>query len=91
VELRDREWFTSAALIRRPTAGWTARVMVASLDRNADRVLPRLTGSNQRLVVDAGFISSFGFELSGGLRWDLDALGERAFDGAQLRIATGLR
>jgi hypothetical protein len=91
VELRDREWFTSAALIRRPPTGWTARLMVASLDRNADPILPRLTASNQRLVLDAGFISTSGFELSGGLRWDLDALGERAFDGAQLRITSQRR
>ena len=91
VEHRDREWFASASLIRRPPTGWTARVMVASLDRNADPVLARLTASNQRLVLDGGFRSATGFELSGGLRWDLDAFGERAFDGAQLRITTGLR
>jgi hypothetical protein len=87
----DREWFGAVALVRRPMTGWTGRVLVATVDRQADPDPLLLTAGNQRLVLDGGFRFATGFEVTAGTRWDLDGFSRRAFDGAQLRITSGNR
>jgi hypothetical protein len=71
--------------------GWTGRVLVATVDRQADPDPLLLTAGNQRLVLDGGFRFATGFEVTAGTRWDLDGFSRRAFDGAQLRITSGNR
>jgi hypothetical protein len=65
--------------------------MYADLDREADALLPHLTDRNQRLVMEGGFRFASGFEVTAGLRWDVDAWSEQLFDGGQLRFTTGVR
>ncbi len=82
----DRQLFGQLALIRRPLNGWTGRLAYAAMDREAT-VLPRLTAVNHRLVMDGGYRFASGFEVTGGVRWDLDDLRTGPFDGGHLRFA----
>jgi hypothetical protein len=91
LEHHDREFFGGVALARRPVRGWTGRALLASLDRDADPLLPQLTSVNQRLVLEGGYRFASGFDLTAGLRWDIDDFGQKAFDGGQLRFTTGAR
>jgi hypothetical protein len=89
IDHRDRELLGRVGLVRRPPDGWTGRLFYADLDRETDPLLPHLTGRNQRLVVEGGYLFATGFEVTAGLRWDVDAWREKAFDGGQLRFTTG--
>ena len=81
----DRQLFGQFGLVRRPPTGWTWRLAYAVLDRRSD-VLPQLTATNHRQVMDGGYRFESGFEVIAGLRWDLDRLGSTFFDGGQLRF-----
>ena len=86
-EHRDREVFARAALVRYPEAGWTARLAYALLDRDAGYQAPWLTAQNQGLITEAGHRFRSGFELTAGLRWDLDHFGRDRFEGGHLRLS----
>ncbi len=86
-EHRDREVFARAALARYPEAGWTGRLAYAVLDRDAGSRAPWLTSRNQRLITEAGHRFRSGFEVTAGLRWDLDHFGRAPFDGGHLRLS----
>ena len=88
-EHRDHEVFARAALVRYPEAGWTARLACALLDRDAGYRAAWLTGQNQRLITEAGHRFRSGFEVSAGVRWDLDNFGRAPFDGGHLRMSAG--
>lgn len=91
VDHDDREVFGALALVRSPAeGGWTGRLAYAVLDRDAGALLPGVEGRNHRLVTEGGHRFASGFEVTVGLRWDLDALGRNTFDGAHLRLATPL-
>ncbi len=84
---RDREVFGQVALARRPVAGWTWRLGYAFMDRAAGVLAPQLTAVNHRQLMEGGYRFPGGFEVAGGLRWDLDRLLTSPFDGGQLRFA----
>ena len=86
---RDHEVFARAALVRYPEAGWTARLACALLDRDAGYRAPWLTGQNQRLITEAGHRFRSGFEVTAGVRWDVDSFGRAPFDGGHLRMSAG--
>ena len=86
-EHRDREVFARAALVRYPEAGWTARLAYALLDRDAGFRAPWLTSQNQGLITEAGHRFRSGFEVTAGLRWDLDHFGRDRFEGGHLRLS----
>ena len=86
-EHRDREVFARAALVRYPEAGWTARLAYALMDRDAGSLAPWLTSRNQRLITEAGHRFRSGFEMTAGVRWDLDSFGREPFDGGHLRLS----
>ena len=88
-EHRDRAVFARAALVRYPEAGWTGRLAYALLDRDAGFLAPWLTSQNQRLITEAGHRFQSGFEVTAGLRWDLDSFTREAFDGGHLRLSAG--
>ncbi|MYI06777.1 MAG: hypothetical protein F4059_05540 [Gemmatimonadetes bacterium] len=88
-EHRDREAFARASLVRYPEAGWTGRLAYAVLDRDAGYRAPWLTSQNQRLIMEAGHRFRSGFEVTAGLRWDLDNFTQEAFDGGNLRMSAG--
>jgi len=88
-EHRDREVFARAALVRYPEAGWTSRLAYALLDRDAGYQGPWLTSQNQRLITEAGHRFRSGFEVTAGVRWDLDHFGRAPFDGGHLRLSAG--
>ena len=88
-EHRDRELFARAALVRYPEAGWTGRLAYAVLDRDAGPRAPWLTSQNRRLIMEAGHRFRSGFEVTAGLRWDLDNFVREAFDGGHLRLSAG--
>ena len=88
-EHRDRAVFARAALVRRPEAGWTGRLAYALLDRDAGFLAPWLTAQNQRLVTEAGHRFPSGFEVTAGLRWDVDRFARDPFDGGHLRLSAG--
>ena len=82
----DRELFGQLALVRRPLTGWSWRLTYAFVDRDAG-VLPELTAVNHRHVMEGGYRFQSGFELMGGLRWDLDDFPVAPFDGGHLRFS----
>ena len=86
-EHRDREVFAWAALVRYPEAGWTGRLAYALLDRDAGSRAPWLTSQNHRLITEAGHRFRSGFEVTAGLRWDLDHFGRDRFEGGHLRLS----
>ena len=86
-EHRDREVFAQAALVRYPEAGWTVRLAYALLDRDAGFRAPRLTSQDQRLITEGGHRFRSGFEVTAGVRWDLDHFGREPFDGGHLRLS----
>ena len=86
---RDHEVFARAALVRYPEAGWTARLAYALLDRDAGSLAPWLTAQNQRLITEAGHRFRSGFEVTAGVRWDVDSFGRAPFDGGHLRMSAG--
>ena len=88
-EHRDREAFGRAALVRYPDAGWTGRLAYAVLDRDAGSEAPWLTARNQRLITEWGHRFRSGFEVTAGLRWDLDDFRRAPFDGGHLRLSAG--
>jgi len=88
-EHRDRGVFARAALVRYPEAGWTSRLAYVLLDRDAGSRAPWLTAQNQGLITEAGHRFRSGFELTAGLRWDLDSFGRDRFEGAHLRLSAG--
>ncbi len=88
-EHRDREVFARAALVRYPEAGWTGRLAYALLDRDAGYRAPWLTSRNHRLITEAGHRFRSGFEVTAGLRWDLDYFGREPFEGGHLRLSAG--
>lgn len=87
VDHEDREIYGAVALVRRTASGWTARLGYAGLDRDSGALLPSGAGRNHRLVMEGGYHTAAGFEVSAGVRWDLDEIGTRAFDGAHLRLS----
>lgn len=87
VRHRDREAFGRLALLRRPVRGWTARLTYEALDRNAGVIVPVLSTVDHRLNTESGYRFASGFEIVGGVRWDLDYLTQRIFDGGQLRMS----
>jgi hypothetical protein len=91
LEREDRESFAGLALVRRPLSGWTGRLFYASVDRESDASRTQLTDRNTRLVTDFGYRFASGFDVTAGVRWDLDGGREPKFDGGQLRFATGPR
>ena len=86
-EHRDRGVFARAALVRYPEAGWTSRLAYVLLDRDAGSRAPWLTAQNQGLITEAGHRFRSGFEVTAGLRWDLDHFGRDRFEGAHLRLS----
>ncbi len=88
VRHRDREVFGQVALARRPGAGWTWRLGYAFMDRAAGVLAPQLTAVHHRQLMEGGYRFPAGFEVAGGVRWDLDRLLTSPFDGGQLRFAT---
>ncbi len=88
-EHRDREVFARAALVRYPDAGWTGRLAYVLLDRDAGYRAPWLTSQNRRLITEAGHRFRSGFEVTAGLRWDLDNFGREPFEGGHLRLSAG--
>ena len=86
-EHRDRDAFAWAALVRYPEAGWTGRLAYALLDRDAGSRAPWLTAQNQRLITEAGYRFRSGFEVTAGLRWDLDHFTPEPFGGGHLRLS----
>ena len=86
-EHRDRGVFARAALVRYPEAGWTSRLAYVLLDRDAGSRAPWLTAQNQGLITEAGHRFRSGFEVTAGLRWDLDHFGRDRFEGAHLRVS----
>ena len=86
-EHRDREVFARAALVRYPEAGWTGRLAYALLDRDAGDQAPWLTARNHRLITEAGHRFRSGFEVTAGLRWDLDHFEREPFEGGHLRLS----
>jgi hypothetical protein len=84
----DSEWFLGATLLRRAPVGWMGRLSYAALDRRAGRLADLLTATNQRLVTEGGYRFASGFEVTAGLRWDVDGRGGVPFDGGQLRFTT---
>ncbi|MCY4400818.1 MAG: hypothetical protein OXE96_15975 [Gemmatimonadetes bacterium] len=89
-EHRDREVFARAALVRYPEAGWTGRLAYFLLDRDAGSRAPWLTWQNQRLITEAGHRFRSGFEVTAGLRWDLDNFVRERFEGGHLRLSAAL-
>ena len=85
----DRELFGRIAVERHPLRGWTWRLSYAVLDRDSE-VLRRLTATNHRHVMEGGYRFSSGFEVTAGLRWDLDEGLRAPFDGGHLRFAAAL-
>ncbi len=61
----------------------------AVLNRDSE-VLPALTATNHRHVMEGGYRFSSGFEVTAGLRWDLDQRLRAPFDGGHLRLAAAL-
>ena len=88
-EHRDREVFGRAALVRYPEAGWTGRLAYAVLDRDSGSEAPWLAARNQRLITEWGHRFRSGFEVTAGLRWDLDDFRRAPFDGGHLRLSAG--
>ena len=86
-EHRDREVFARAALVRYPEAGWTGRLAYALLDRDAGSQAPWLTSRNHGLITEAGHRFRSGFEVTAGLRWDLDHFERDRFEGGHLRLS----
>ena len=88
VRHRDRELTGWVALRRRPNAGWSWGVLLARMDREAGLLAPWLTGLNERLVTEWGHRFPSGFEVTAGLRWDLDHFRRQAFDGGHVRFSS---
>ena len=86
-ERRDRQVFARAALVRYPEEGWTGRLAYALLDRDTGYEAPWLTSRNQRLITEAGHRFRSGFEVTAGVRWDLDQFDLEPFDGGHLRLS----
>ncbi len=82
----DREHSAWAGLRRQPTAGWTWGALVAWMDREAGVLAPWLSGANKRLITDWGYRFVSRFEVTAGVRWDLDYSRDRLFDGGHLRF-----
>jgi hypothetical protein len=83
----DREVLVHVGLARRPRAsGWQWRLAYVHLDREAGELAPPMTAVNNRNVMEAGYRFGSGFEMAGGVRWDLERLGGGAFDGGHLRV-----
>ena len=87
LEHRDREVFARAALVRYPRAGWTGRLAYVLLDRDAGSQASWLTAQNQGLITEVGHRFQSGFEVTVGLRWDLDHFVRRPFEGGYLRLS----
>ena len=87
LEHRDRELFARTVLARQLEVGWTGRLSYALLDRDAGSRAPRLTALNQRLTMEGGYRFGSGFEVTAGLRWDLDHFAREPFDGGHLRLS----
>ncbi len=83
----DRERFAQVALVRRPPLGWLWRLGVAAMDRDAGVLAPALSATHVRQLMEGGYRFGTGFEIAGGLRWDLDQFPRRPFDGGHLRFA----
>ena len=88
VRHRDREFFLQGALLHRPSSGWLWRLGLAFLDRRAGVLAPQLTSANVRQIMEGGHRFRTGFEVSAGVRWDVDAFRASAFDGGHLRLST---
>ena len=81
----DREVLSQAILVRRPPErGWMGRLGVTAVSREAGVLAPQLDDSDSRLLTEFGWLFGPGFEVSFGVRWDLDASG--TFDGGHLRL-----
>jgi hypothetical protein len=86
----DRELLGTFGVARQPVNGWTGRIYYADLDREAGPLVPYLTARNQRVVMEGGYRFASGFDVTAGVRWDVDAWSEKPFDGGQLRfVAVG--
>jgi hypothetical protein len=83
---RDETLFGGVALVHRPAIGWLWRISVPFTDRNAGEILPELTATNSRLVMEGGHRWASSFYFMAGVRWDLDNFGQRAFDGGHVRL-----
>ena len=57
------------------------------LDRDAGYQAPWLTSQNHRLITEAGHRFRSGFEVTAGLRWDLDHFAREPFEGGHLRLS----
>ena len=66
------------------------RLAYALLDRDAGSQAPWLTSQNQRLITEAGHRFRSGFEVTAGLRWDLDHFVREPFGGGHLRLSAAL-
>jgi hypothetical protein len=86
VRHRDREVWAAAALSRRPPAGWTWKLGYALGDRRAGVLAAPLSMTNHRQVMEWGYRFPSGFEVTAGLRWDLDQGLRNPFDGGHLRL-----
>jgi hypothetical protein len=87
VQHEDREVLLHLGLARRPlVSGWQWRVTVSRMDRSAGALAAQLAERNHRNLMEAGYRFRSGFELMGGVRWDLDRLRGGTFDGGHLRL-----
>jgi hypothetical protein len=85
---RDRQVFGEGALVRRPATGWAWRIAYVAMDRRAGVLAPALTAVHQRQVMEGGYRFPSGFEVAGGVRWDVDQFSRSPFDGGHLRFGT---
>jgi hypothetical protein len=88
VRHRDREVWGGAALLRRPPAGWTWKLGYAFGDRKAGVLAAPLNAANHRQLMEWGYRFRSGFEVTAGLRWDLDQGLANPFDGGHLRLGS---
>lgn len=86
VRHRDREVHAHLSLARRPVTGSTWRLRYDFDDRAAGVLAPLLTEANHRLPTEFGYRFRSGFQVTVGVRWDLDEGSAYAFDGGHLRF-----
>ncbi len=86
VSHRDREHTGAVTVARRPRVGWLGRLGIAVVDRDAGVLAAALTARHARQLMEGGYRFRSGFEIAGGLRWDLDQLPHHPFDGGHLRL-----
>jgi hypothetical protein len=84
---RDRELFASVALAREPARGWRWRLGYAFADRDAGVLVPQLSATHHRQLMEGGHRFRSGFEVMAGVRWDLDQGLANPFDGGHLRFS----